>query len=73
MITRTRSDDSGIEEVVIEAAPLVTNVEKNKRGQAKNSKWRMSGITYEQARTGPPPRPHEPFYRSLGKMGNRSI
>ena len=42
------TDDSGIEDVVIEAAPLVTNVEKNKRGQAKSSKGRVS----RKARTG---------------------
>ena len=42
------TDDSGIEDVVIEAAPLVTNVEKNKEGEAKNSKGRVS----RKARTG---------------------
>ena len=37
------TDDSGIEDVVVEAAPLVKNVEKNKKGQDKNGKGRYLG------------------------------
>ena len=35
------TDDSGIEDVVVEAAPLVTKVEKKQRVQDKNGKGRL--------------------------------